>query len=229
MNQIKWIKSRFFTFDFQKHDPAQIEELARFQKGKFAIESIIEAASNLKYTSAASAYLKRQMENPDDDFIRLIGRQIHDGSTTKSVAEQLRPAIQAALDDLVRDRIQDRLSITFRSESAPQIAAPTEEPITDTEVHTTDEEREGFMIVRAIGAKFVPVDRITMRDSKSYCAILMDNNNRRPICRLYFNSATTKNLGVFDPAKNETRIRVSSPADIYQNAEAIEAAIKAYA
>ncbi len=225
----KMDKKPFFTFDFQKHDAAQVEELARFQKGRFAIDAIIEAASNLKYTSAAAAYLKRQMEEPDDDFIRLIGRQIHEGSITKSVAEQLKPAIQAALDDLVRDRIQDRLSITFRPESATQVSPVPEEPANDNEVFTTDEEREGFMIVRAIGAKIVPVERITMRDSKSYCAILMDDNNRRPICRLYFNSATTKNLGLFDAEKKETRIKIASPADIYQSAEAIEAAIRAYA
>ncbi len=85
------------------------------------------------------------------------------------------------------------------------------------------------MIVRAIGAKIVPVERITIRDSKSYCAILMDDNNRRPICRLYFNSATTKNLGLFDAEKKETRIKISSPSDIYQNVEAIEAAIRLYA
>lgn len=224
----KMDKKPFFTFDLQKYDTAQVDELARFQKGTFAIEAIIEAASNLKYTSAAANYLKRQMQDPDDDFVRLIGRQIHEGSITKAVAEQLKPAIQAAVDELVRDRIQDRLSIAFRSDTPAQTAAASESAAQDDEVVTTDEEREGFMIVRAIGARLAPVERITMRDAKSYCAILMDDNNRRPICRLYFNSATTKNLGIFDPEKNETKIRIDSPADIYRNAEAIEAVIRAY-
>lgn len=223
----KMDKKPFFTFDFQKHDMAQVDELARFHKDQFAIDAIIEAASNLKYTSAAANYLKRQMNDPDDEFVRLVGRNIHDGSITKSVAEQLKPAVQAALDELVRDRIQDRLSITFRSETPA--AAPVSEAGTDDEIVTTDEEREGFMIVRAIAAKLVSVDRITLRDAKSYCAILMDNNNRRPICRLYFNSATTKTIGLFDPEKNETKQKIESLSDIYRNAEAIEDAIKAYA
>lgn len=223
----KMDKKPFFTFDLQKYDAAQVEELARFRKGSFAIEAIIEAASNLKYTSAAANYLKRQMQDPDDDFVRLIGRQIHGGSITKAVAEQLKPAIQAAVDELVRDRIQDRLSIAFRSETPSQTAATSDDETQD-DIVTTDDEREGFMIVRAIGAKLAPVERITMRDAKSYCAILIDDNNRRPICRLYFNSATTKNLGISDPEKNETKIRIDSPADIYRNAEAIEAVIRAY-
>ena len=224
----KMDKKPFFTFDFQKHDAAQVDELARFQKERFAIDAIIEAASNLKYTSAAANYLKRQMADADDEFVRLVGRNIHDGPITKSVAEQLKPAVQAALDELVRDRIQDRLSIAFRSETPSAIASVAEaEP--DDEIVTTDEEREGFMIVRAIAAKIVPVNRITLRDAKSYCAILMDDNNRRPVCRLYFNSATTKTLGLFDADKNETKLKIESPSDIYQSAKAIEEAIKAYA
>lgn len=225
----KMDKKPFFTFDFQKHDKTQVDELARFQKGSFAIESIIEAASNLKYTQQAATYLKKQLHEPDDDFVRLVGRQIYDGSITKGVAELLRPAIQAALDEIIRDRIQDKLSITLRPETAP--APPlqaSEVDAPDSDIVTTDEEREGFMIVRAIAAKHVPVARITLRDAKSYCAILMDDNNRKPICRLYFNSPTTKSLGVFDAAKNETKLRVVAPTDLYQHVEAIEAAVKAY-
>ena len=218
----------FFTFDLQKHDKAQVEELARFRKGAFAIDAIIEAASTLKYTRDAANYLKSQMADPDEDFVRLIGKKIHAGSVTKSVTEQLRPAIQAALDDLVRDRIQDKLSITLRPEGASPPVPQANTLVDDPDVETTDEEREGFMIVRAIGAKHVTVDRITLRDAKSYCAILMDNNNRRPICRLYFNSTTTKNVGFFDAEKAETRVKVMAPADLYQHSDAIEAAIKAY-
>lgn len=41
-----------------------------------------------------------------------------------------------------------------------------------------------------------------MRDSKSYCAILLDNNNRKPVCRLWFNRSQYY-LGLFDEQKNE--------------------------
>lgn len=225
----KMDKKPFFTFDFQKHDKSQVDELARFQKGRFAIESIIEAASNLKYTRQAAAYLKKQLDDPDDEFVRHVGRQIYDGSITKGVAENLRPSIQAALDEIIRDRIQDKLSITLRPETPPVSAQPPEDaPPSSEDIITTDEEREGFMIVRAIAARHVPIERVTLRDAKSYCAILMDDNNRKPICRLYFNSTTTKNLGLFDAEKNETRVRVSGPTDLYKHVNEIETAVKAF-
>lgn len=227
----KMDKDPFFKFDFQKYEKSQLIELSRFQKSNFAIESIIEAASNLKYSRGAADYLKIQLESPDEEFVRFIGRKIYDGVITKTVMEQLKPAIQSALDDIIRGRIQDKLSITFRDESHDNVARP--EPLVDHQensdgIVTTDEEREGFLIIRAIAARICPVDRVVMRDSKSYCAILMDDNNRRPVARLYFNSATTKYIGIFDGDKNETKFRVERPSDIYTHSELIEHVVRSY-
>ncbi|MCO8146889.1 hypothetical protein NHN26_16925 [Rhodovulum tesquicola] len=124
---------------------------------------------------------------------------------------------------------QDTLSIKLRGDHSPppEKTDPVRVP-DDAEIETTDEEREGFLIVRAIAARFAPIERITIRDAKSYCAILMDDNNRRPICRLYFNSPTTKNIGLFDAEKVETKVRVEGPADLYKHAAAIEAVVQAY-
>ena len=52
---------------------------------------------------------------------------------------------------------------------------------------TTDEELMGFYIVRAILCNTVDLDRVVDRDAQSYFAILFDDNNRKPICRLHFN------------------------------------------
>jgi len=227
----KMDKKPFFKFDFQSYDSNRVEELSRFRKEKFAIDQIIEAASALKYTRAASNYLKTQLENPDDEFIRLVGKQIYDGSITKNVAEQLKPAIQAALDELIRDRIQDKLSITFQKSGSVDPKVPLEDSNTEESgdcVVTTEEEIEAHRIIRAIGAKITDVNRIAMRDARSYCAILMDNNNRRPICRLYFNSPTNKSIVIFDREKNEQKHKITSVEELYLHVEAFEAVISAY-
>lgn len=225
----KMDKRPFFKFDFQNHDKTQVAELARFEKNSFEIDAIIEAASNLKYTRDSAAYLKRQLDDPDDDFVRFVGRQIHDGSVTKAVLEQIKPALQAGLDQIIRDRIQDKLSITFQDKKpAQENEGIREEKDESPDIVTTAEEWEGFYIVRAIAARHVPVDRVTMRDAKSYCSIIMDDNNRKPICRLYFNSETTRNVGIFNSDKKETKVRVDGPQDLYQHTDALEAVIKSY-
>ncbi len=85
---------------------------------------------------------------------------------------------------------------------------------------TSEEEVAGFNIVRAIAARVVDPKRIVMRDAKSYCAILLDDNIRKPIARLHFNSLTARYFGTFT-AKEEKREAVSDPIDIYKHETAI--------
>lgn len=222
-------KKPFFTFDLQSFDDSQIEELARFQKAGFSIETIVEAASNLKYQTAAAAYLKRQLENPDEDFVKMVGRHIHDGMLTKAIVELLRPAIKASLDEVIRDRIQDKLSVAFRPETSPAEARKPETADTaPSEIETTEEELQAFMIVRAIAARHIDINRVTMRDAKSYCSVFVDDNNRKPVCRFYFNSKSVRHVGLFDAEKVEERQQINSLAQIYDFSGRIEEAIKAY-
>lgn len=225
-------KKPFFTFDLQNCDDRQIGELARFQKENFDIEAILEAASNLKYVKAAANVITEQLSNPEDEFVRLIGRKIYEGSVTKTVMESLRPAIQAALDEVVRNRIQEKLNVTFGKETGPADAsekrAIEDTPKPEGEIVTTEDEIQAFMIVRAIGSRIASIDKITMRDARSYCSIFYDDNNRKPICRLYFNSKTTKSIGIFDSTKNEQKFQIEKLSDIYQYSDQITAVIETY-
>ena len=63
-----------------------------------------------------------------------------------------------------------------------------------------------------------------MRDAKSYCAILLDDNNRKTIARMHFNSPTARYFGTF-VGKDETRHPVLEPVQIYQHDEAILARV----
>lgn len=84
-------------------------------------------------------------------------------------------------------------------------------------------------IVKAIACSEVSPERITHRDTKSYFAIMIDDNNRRTIARLRFNRANHKYLSLFDENKVETKVPVGSVEEIYLHAEAIRAAAKRFA
>ena len=226
----KMDKKPFFTFDLQTYDEGQIAEFAKFQKDNFSMEAVLEAASSIKYTKAAALYLKKQLANPDDDFLKLVAKQIYEGSLTKAVLEQLRPSIQASLDEVIRDRIRDKLNVAFRPEASPTEITPEKpnDAPDQSDIVTTEDEVQAFMIIRAIAARVASVDRITMRDAKSYCSIIFDDNNRKPVCRLYFNAKSIRYVGVFDSSKSEERIQIGSLSDIYQQSDKIEAVIKSY-
>lgn len=72
---------------------------------------------------------------------------------------------------------------------------------------TTDEEMEGYMIVKTILRQKVSASRITHRDAQSYFVILLDDNNRKTICRLYLNGVK-KYLVVLDEQKKRLSMRL---------------------
>jgi len=52
----------------------------------------------------------------------------------------------------------------------------------------------------------------------SYFTNIVDDNNRKPICRLYFNNPK-KFIGIFDEKKAETKIAITSLGDRYKQSE----------
>ncbi|RYG91048.1 MAG: hypothetical protein EON58_19035, partial [Alphaproteobacteria bacterium] len=104
------------------------------------------------------------------------------------------------------------------------VSSTPAEPLEEGVV-TTQEEISGFHIVQAIASKFVSPKRIILRDAKSYCAILLDDNNRKTIARMHFNGLTAKYLGTFS-GKDEQRNLISDLTEIYQFAPQIEARLR---
>lgn len=83
-------------------------------------------------------------------------------------------------------------------------------------------------MVRAILREVVSSKRVVMRDAQSYCAILLDDNNRKPICRLRFNNLDKLRIGVFNDKKDEEQFALECVDNIYNYADQIKATLSAY-
>jgi hypothetical protein len=94
-------------------------------------------------------------------------------------------------------------------------------------VITTEEEIEAYRVVRAIVCSEVVATRIVARDTKSYFGVLLDDNNRKPIARLWFNRSK-KYIGIFDENKVETRILLDDVEGIYQYADQLRKTVSRY-
>lgn len=93
---------------------------------------------------------------------------------------------------------------------------------------TTADELEAFHMVRAILRGVLASKRITMRDAQSYCAVLLDDNNRKPICRLRFNNGQKLRLGIFNNKKEEELFDIESVDDIYNYTEQLKTTASSY-
>ena len=206
----------FFTFQMDAVKKADIRTLSNFMKGSFDIETIVAEAGNLKMQTLVAKELEKQFAEPSDEFIKLIASRIHEGKVTAAIKDRFKNLIVASINSLIRDKVNDRLTSALQvSNPADADAAEGAASLENDGVITTQDEIDGFNIIRAIGSRLVDPARIVMRDQKSYCGILLDDNNRKTIARLHFNSPTARYIGSFS-GKDETRHAVSSPIDIYQ-------------
>lgn len=215
----------FFTFSMDAIKPTDVKTLENFAKGNFDIEKIVKEAGNLKLQSLLRKELEKEFVEPSEEFVKLMARRIYTGNITTAIKDNTARLLVSTISTMVRDMVTERLSSALNA-STPKpvedISAPDE---TEEEIHTTAEELAGFHIVQAIASKLVHPKRIVMRDQKSYCAILLDDNNRKTLARLHFNGITAKYFGTFT-SKDETRNLLSELTDIYQYGDQIEKRIR---
>jgi predicted type IV restriction endonuclease len=215
----------FLIFDIGDLQSGTIAELKKFEKAAFDVSAILATAERLKYTSGVKREIAKLVEEPTEEFVKLVARNVYEGQMRAPVKEMLTGVVKAAFREVIMDAVKSRLSNALaEAEDVRDVAE--EAPQVEEEIVTTDEEREGFMVVKAIAREVISSKRVFMRDAKSYCAVLIDNNNRRPLARLHFNRST-KYLGLFDK-DDEERVALDSLDQIYDHAERIRATAKKY-
>lgn len=225
----------FLEFNLFEIQESLVPELKKLTKSNFDQNAIIEAASELKYTREIKRILAEQLTNPSDELVRLFISEVYSGRVTQPVKDQFKPIVQKAFRQFVNEQISERLKSALERDTAEVEAAvvsPQSNGDADSqrsaEIDTTEDEREGYHIVKAILRETVEPSRIAARDVKSYFGILLDDNNRKPICRLHFNTAQ-KYIGFWDTAaRKEDRIPIESLDDIYKYADRLRAAVQQY-
>ncbi len=223
----------FFEFDITKSSERTLELLEKISKGSFDIEALVEFATVQQDRTKVKARIRSEFAEPSDAFVRSIIDPIHDGRMTQQIIEKFRPLVLAGVRDIVSERVEKRLQDALGQSRIPEDPTPDDiapeletEPSDDSEeIVTTVEELEGFFSVKSMLRDLVDAKRVTSRDVRSYFGILLDDNNRKPICRLWFNREQ-KYLGVFDAGKKETRIPIGSIDELYEHADAIRESLK---
>jgi hypothetical protein len=224
----------FFVFDLLHFEEHQLGELKKFTKSAFSLEDILTTASALKYTGSIKRILEEQLKNPSEAYVRFFASQIYDGRLTQAVLTEFTRLVKEASSQFLNERINERLKSALAASEPKSIPENAETPMPEGEnrenknngIVTTQDEIDAFNIIRAVLREQVDVKRVAMRDGKAYCAILLDDNNRKPVCRLHFNQ-NRKFVG-FLKDKVEERFELSSPDELFSHAERIKAAVAAY-
>ncbi len=220
---------------------SEIEQVKKFHKSYYDAEDILSTAQELKYITEIKAILANEFNSPSKEFVKYIIRPIYSGQIKENVLDLFTPIVKKSIAAIIKERIAEKLNIAIQTneETPSQNAVPaTEEQETlpegvvfmdkESGIVTTQEEIDSFLIVKAILRPVVDLSRVAYRDTLSYFGILLDDNNRKPICRLYFNAKSTKYISTFDENKKETKHEIKTLDDIYNYTDEIRATISFY-
>lgn len=224
----------FFTFDLEDFNEQDIDELQKFTKPNFDVDAILSTANRLKYTNLAKQAIGEVFQDTPEEFVKFVVGKIYEGRQTRQVVEEFTPIIKEAGKLYIKEQVAQRLRGALASNdidaphptSTPESSSQEPEP-DDDGIITTQEEIDAYNIVRSLLAEQVDVSRIAMRDAKSYCAVLLDDNNRKPICRFHFNAKSVKRVGFFTD-KQESRIEIDSVSDLFQHKDQLKTTVSEY-
>ena len=215
----------FLEFNINEIKDNQVEELKKFHKTVFDAESITNTASELKFMNELKQLIQQELINPTPDFVKHFARQVYPSVVTAKVLEQFtnltKKSIQQHISDLITERLKTALTKEDEETKKQEAVQALEQAkLDEVKVVTTDEELEGFMIVKTILRQKISATRITHRDAQSYFAILLDDNNRKTICRLYLNGSK-KFFVTLDDQKKEVKNEINSLDDIFKHSETL--------
>lgn len=222
----------FLEIDMLELDNELCQELRRFTKTSFDVSEIVQAAMGLKYTKEIKRLLSGQLTEPSDEFVKFIVSQIYSGRQVKSVAKRFQEYTRLAFNQFVDEHACDRFKSAMALEENPPTAItpngngahPKNPPAPD--IVTTEAELQGYCIVKALIHDVVDMRRVTMRDRKGFCGILLDDSQQKTICRLRFNG-TQKYLGLLDERREE-KVPINEVDDIYSYADRLITTVKHY-
>ena len=231
----------FLVVNMLEISEAEIEQLKKFHKSYYDVEEILSTAQELKYMTDVKGILNKEFANPSKEFVKYIIRPIYSGQIKENVLDLFTPIVKKSIASIIKERIAEKLNLAIKTNDEPAPAPqepekPKEEELPEgvvaldkeTGVTTTQEEIDAFLIVKAILRQVVDIHRVYYRDTLSYFGILLDDNNRKPICRMYFNAKSAKYIATIDENKKETKHEIKSLDDIYEYADAIKAAVGFY-
>lgn len=230
-NQNKMDAEPFLTIHLSSLRDSQVSELFRFTKDNFDEDSISSSASQLKYTNQFRDYLNSQLKAVDEDFVRFILSNVFHERATQSNLELFTPIIQSGFTQAIQEEVNDKLSSALNtsvSSSAAVAKTPAENPVpesaneepesNESEIVTTPAEIEAYTTVKIILRETIDEERVFYRDNKSYFNVLLDDNIRKWVLRVYF----TKNRNWIQ-LNNDAKETIDfvHPIDLVQFAEKI--------
>lgn len=220
----------FLTFNLLNLQDRDIIEIKKFTREALDVDNILNSAENLKYSKMIKDWFADEIENPSEELVRVVLANVYDGMKNKNVIAKFKPLIKKSLQQFINDMMNAKIKNALnKNDEDDEVIEEETTPsdVKENKIDTTVEELESFAIVKSILRREVDCTRITYRDTESYFGVLLDDNNRKWICRIHLNGGV-KYITVSDDSKMPVRYNIDKIDDIYNYTGEIVNALKKY-
>ena len=104
-------KDPFFSFDITSIRDNEVEELKKFHKSYFQIETITSSASELKYSNLIKAIFDKEIKSPSEGLIRLFMGQVFEGKATEKNLAYFSEIVKKSIQQVISDQMIGRAHV----------------------------------------------------------------------------------------------------------------------
>lgn len=153
-----------------------LQELKKFQKENFNTKEILDSASELKYTSLLKTALSEQLQNPSEQFVRALIKNIYAGIKTQAVIDKFRELLKVAIDEYINELMNDKFknAITQPSRKEPPHQKPATPDFLKEELETLDFVKDMLHLD----------DGVSYKKTSRYAYMHISDSSSKWICRI---------------------------------------------
>ncbi|MFC3418058.1 type I restriction endonuclease [Salinicoccus hispanicus] len=222
----------FLIFDILDLREHQVKEIFKFTKENYNVDNISSSAYELKYVNLIKSFFNTQLENPSEEFVKFILNGVYDGVKTKTVLDRFTPTVKNTLNMIINEKVTDKLNAALNSSGGTDVKIKEEiiekEELVEKKedlIVTTPEELESYAMVKVASTDVIEAKRIFYRDNRSYFNILVDDNIRKWVARIYF--SRSKNVFTLND-EEKTTIEFENPIDLLQYRDKINEVVSKF-
>lgn len=168
----------FLEINLLDMKPDAVPELKKFCKESFDMKSILDSASELKYTSLLKSAIAEQFTNPSEQFIRALIKNIYNGTKTQTVIDKFRELTIIAMNDYISDVLNDRLKNVISSDAK---AISDVKPVQEKDPSFLPQELETLDFI----TNMLSAENIVYKKTSQYAYMHIAGSQYKWICRVY--------------------------------------------
>lgn len=168
----------FFEINILDLKTDAARELNKFRKDCFDMKGILNSASELKYISLLKNAIAEQFNNPSEQFIRALIKNIYNGVKTQAVIDKFRELTLTAINEYISDLLNEKLKNII----SPEVSRELSENLAASEKGHAflPEETEALDYV----AKMLGTDNISYKKTTRYAYMHIVGSQYKWVCRV---------------------------------------------